>query len=128
MTIIDPSAPLINETPKTTVVLGVALLHLVSGEDVIGRVEYDAENKVYSIERPVVPMLRPKLNDAGQEVGASLGFAPYRFFLDPNEALLIRDASVIFCGKLLDAVANQYVQVTSDIVVAPAGSVKDIRG
>jgi hypothetical protein len=85
-----------------SVALGIALVHFVSGEDVIARVEYDDENKVYSLDRPVTPLVQPKLDESGLQVGASIALVPYRPFLNPDESLLIRDQNVLFTGKLTD--------------------------
>ncbi len=115
--------------PRTTVQFGVALVHLVSGEDIIGRVEIDAANGLYLVDRPVVPVMQPKIDKlSGEQTGASLALMPYRFFLDPTEPLIIRDGNVLFVGKLLDQVIKHYAQVTSDITIAGPDSVKDIRG
>lgn len=102
----------------TTVNLGVAFVHLVSGEDLIARVEYDAEDKIYTLDRPTVPVMQPKVNAQGEQVDASIALMPYRPFLDADEPLLIRDANVLFTGRLVDTVAAQYTQMTADRVVA----------
>jgi hypothetical protein len=109
----------VSESHPLTIPLGVALVHLVSGEDLIARVDYDAENKVYVLHRPVSPVTQPKLDGlTGEQTGASIGLVPYRFFLDPNEPLLSRDGNVLFTGKIAEQLASHYTQMTSDIVVA----------
>jgi hypothetical protein len=103
----------VTESNRHIVELGVAFVHLVSGEDLIGRVEYDAENKVYSLDRPVTPLVQPKLDESGLQVGASIALVPYRSFLNPDEPLLIRDQNVLFTGKLTDGLEKHYTSVTS---------------
>jgi hypothetical protein len=91
---------------------GVVLLHLISGEDLIGRVEYDAELKVYLITHPVSPDMHPKRGPDGQPTGASIALTRYRFFLDPDQPLVIRDSNVLFIGKLASELAEHYQNVT----------------
>ena len=87
---------------KHTIPLGVALVHLVSGEDLIARVEYDAENRVYSLSRPTTPILQP--NSDTQTI-ALISYCP---FLDPDEPLLIRDVNVLFTGKVVAQLEQHY--------------------
>ena len=103
------------ESRSHILVLGVVLIHLVSGEDIIGKTEYDAKNSVYFVYRPVSPIGQPKMGPGGQPVGMSMSLVPYRPFLDLDEPLLIEHANVLFTGKLRDKMEKHYLQITSDV-------------
>jgi hypothetical protein len=120
-------SPIVNEPTRTCIRLGVALVHFVSGEDVIARVEYDAESKVYSLTRPVTPVMQPKMGPNGKPVGATIALVPYRPFIDDSEPVLIRDANVLFTAKVLEQLEKVYTQTTSDIVVAHPCSIGNLE-
>jgi len=118
-----PAGTILVETP-TTIDLEVALVHLVSGEDIIARVEFDVANRIYHLTKPFAPLMKPKVDpQTGEQTGVGMVLVPYRPFLDENEPLLIRDANVLFTGKLQEGLAKHYQAMTSPIIVADPSSV-----
>lgn len=110
----------------TFIDLGVRLVHLVSGEDLIARTEYDKEQGVYLLTRATSPTIQPKLNEQGQQIGAAMALMPYRPFIPENETIAIRDANVLFTTAVVEQLEKHYIQVTSDIVVADPRQVQQV--
>jgi hypothetical protein len=92
--------------------LGVGLVHLVSGEDVIARVEYDAEAKAYVLYSPKTPIMKPKVSPTGEQVGESMALIPYRPFTDADAPLIVRETNVLFVAPVVDGIQEFYQDLT----------------
>lgn len=98
--------------------VGIRLLHLSTGEDVIGKVTVLRTNNglgeqvSYRVERPVAPMI----NGDGQRF--QVGLMPYRPFLDAETPVEFRDRDVMFIAEVGKQMENLYVQFTSNITIA----------
>ena len=106
----------------TAIDLGVQNVHLISGEDIIGRVYRDAVNKEYRIENPVLPNIAPDPQTGNFRVG----LLPLRPYLEKMKSVSVPENMVIYLvpvGERMEKLFNQY---TSDIVVASANVLKSM--
>lgn len=96
--------------PAVGVEIGIKLVHLISGEDIVGNVFTDDGG--FRIERPIAVII--------QQNGASLNIAPMpvRPYLKKDSPLFIRDGHVLYLGELDEKMVALYRQVHSNIVVA----------
>lgn len=105
------SLELIGGNNASAVELGIQLVHLTSGEDIIGRVFLDGA--VYRIERPVVPVHIPNPSDQGRMHISLMPFRPY-----VEKDLTIPESSVMFTVDIVESMQKFYIQFTSNIQVA----------
>ena len=102
----------------TSVEKGVRNIHLLSGEDIIGRVFYFPNEKVYRIETPVMPTMGQDQNTGNYRVG----LLPLRPYLDKVETVDIPEANVLYEVPVGSQMGKLYAQFTSNIIVAGPGS------
>lgn len=100
--------------------LGLRLVHLVSGEDVIGHV-FQAQDGAVKIEKPVVPNIRTD----GQRFNVSL--MPFRPYVDPDASLHVRGEHVIDVLELGAQMKDLYVQFTSNIKIAGPADIPPVH-
>lgn len=98
-----------------SVELGIQLVHLTSGEDIIGRVSLDRDNRLYHIERPVVPVHLPNPQDSGR---MHISLMPFRPYVETD--LPIPAGFVMFTVDIVESMQKFYIQFTSNIQVAQA--------
>jgi hypothetical protein len=94
---------------KPQIELGLQCVHLVSGEDIIGKVWVNDVG--FTIEDPMIPQIRPNPN--GQ--GVSIGLLPFRPFVE--DALTIMATHVICVNRVNDQMQRLYAQYNSNIVI-----------
>ena len=117
-----------NDKPRSVLELGVTLVHLVSGEDILANTDFDAEHNVYVLSRPVVPVVQQKTDDSGNPTpGVAISLVPYRPFIK-DEPLLIRGSSVVFTADPVEQMKKLYTQMTSPIAIGDPTTIKNIRG
>lgn len=96
--------------------LGLQLVHLTSGEDIVGKVFRDEDG--YSIERPVVPQVMSN----GQQMRVAL--MPLRPYIEQETPIYVLNQHVLFVTPINEQMQQLYVQFTSNIVIAAASEVK----
>lgn len=110
-----------NDTPKsdgftvTEVDLGVRNVVLTSGENIIGRVWYDANKHNYTIEKPVAPRV-----SQAQANQVNIGFGPLRPWSRDTERLSIKEEHVAYTIGVDEGLAKAYHEATSNIVLPDA--------
>jgi len=94
--------------------LGVKAIHLVSGEDLIGKVfrSFIEGKSFYEIEQPWLP--HTQLTPQGT---MSVMLLPYRPYLKENAKLVIPDNMVMFVADINERMEKLYLQSTSNLTV-----------
>jgi len=101
----------------------VAIIRLISGEELIAKVD-DATDTSVSIIQPL--MLGLTQSPHGQP---AVGLAPFVFGIDEKKAITIDSAKWIFITKARKEAADQYTQSTSSIIQASTGGgMPDLSG
>ena len=100
----------------TKIEIGVQNVHTVSGEDFVGRVFYDSEDDVYSIERPIV--INVGFNpDTGR---FSISPMPIRPYLRQIEELSLEGDHVMWVLPVTEQLEQLWLQTTSNIILPDA--------
>lgn len=90
------------------------LVHLATGEDVIGKTRFDAGTSTYHIEDPVSPHMSMDPSTGSVRVG----LMPVRPFADENlHEIKVSMLHVVYVASLSEQMQNAYTQFTSDIVI-----------
>jgi len=103
---------------------GVNCVHLISGEDIFGEVFEDQANGVFVIKKPVIPHVAFYQPNGRFHVS----LLPLRPYLGEVTALPIPPDKIIFIVKLGPESEKRYLEFTSNIILAPAGSVPTAGG
>lgn len=102
---------------SSAVELGVVLVHLVTGEDVLGRAwKDDAETR---IDEPTLPQIA---SPDGRQF--RVGLIPYRPYIDSSVPLVVRNEHVVAILPVNEDMAKLYVQFTSNITIAKPTDIK----
>lgn len=99
--------------------LGVKLVHLNNGEDIIGRVFQSKDTT--RIERAVLPNVS---SQDGKRF--SVSFMPYRPYMEADANLDIPTAQVMMILPVSDQMVKVYTQFTSSITIANTGDVPNL--
>jgi len=91
--------------------MGLLNVHLISGEDVIGKVFFDEKKMVYTIERPVMPNMQMDPNTRGIHVG----LMPVRPYLDKTEKIDVLASHVLYFVLVTGKMEEIYQRFTSEI-------------
>lgn len=102
--------------------MGVRHVHLVSGEDFIGKTFYDGGRNWYRIERPV----RPNLNFDPQNQRMHVGLLPALMFSDKDVPLDVKADHVLFVAEVGEQMKRLYQQTVSDLSIAGPEDLKQI--
>lgn len=101
----------------------VRLLHLATGEDIIGRVSFDSSTSVYTVEKPVSPHMTMDPTTGSVRVG----LMPIRPYASEDVATLpVSALHVVYVAPLADQMLNAYTQFTSDIQIADASTLSSL--
>ena len=106
----------------TSVDLGVRNVHLNSGEDIIGHVYRNAQDKLFRIENPVMP----NIGQDPQTGNFRVGLLPLRPYLDKIKDVDVPEDSVAYTVPVGAKMSQLYTQFVSDIVVAGPGTLNQI--
>lgn len=93
--------------------IGVKILHVSSGQDIIGNVAYDEVNKEYTVDLPLLPQIRQDPTTGKFQVGLS-AVRPYS---EDLKKLVVRDAHVVYVIDPAEAMVKIYRNSTSPIIV-----------
>lgn len=106
----------------TSVELGIRNVHLISGEDIIGKVHRLITERVLRIENPVMPSvgLDPATNNY------KVGLLPLRPYLDKIPHVDIPEENVLYHTEVGQRMVQLYTQFNSNIVVAGPGTLNQI--
>lgn len=95
---------------------GIKIVHLVSGEDILGKITLRTDELGRKIEvvidKPVLPQV---MTDNGKHF--RVGLMPYRPYLSEDPLVVVRD-KVVFIATVNEQMAKLYQQFTSDIILA----------
>jgi hypothetical protein len=105
----------------TTLPLGVQLVKLVTGEEIIGDVTVTPEG--VSIEGPMIPNVVPN-NDNGSY---RISLFPYRPYVKASVPILIAGQHVIAVMEITEQIEQSYRQFRSNIKIASPGDVPAFR-
>lgn len=105
---------------ETGTELGLHNVHLVTGEDIIGRV-YKFEGGV-RVERPVTPQIG--VDPQSQQF--RIGLMPLRPYAARIEQVTLRDEHIVFIVPVADQMEQLYTQFTSNITVVPGSALNDL--
>lgn len=108
----------------TSVELGVQNVHLMSGEDIIGRVFLDQTKQSLRIESPVMPTIGQDQPGGNYRVG----LLPLRPYLGKVKSVDVPLASVAYHVEVGDQMAKLYAQFVSDIVLPSSPNLSQILG
>ncbi len=108
---------------------GIVNLHLVSGEDIIGKVAevYNPETGIaaYEVINPVIPNIAMGQNPNGTP-SFRVGLLPLRPYLGGVKFIEIPKAYVMYPVKVNRQMEDLYTQFVSDIVIAQPGDVPKV--
>jgi hypothetical protein len=110
----------------TEIDLGILNLHLVSGEDIIGRV-YDKTDPLtggeyYVVDKPVIPTL-----GQGEDGKLRVGMMPLRPYLGGLKQVELAKAYVMYPVKVNPQMEVMYTEFTSGILIATPGQVPTVK-
>lgn len=105
---------------NTVLEIGPRIVHLVSGDDIIGKVSVHAAG--YEIEKPISIAMSPSPN--GQGVHVSI--LPLRPYAAEIERMFIDGSHVIFITELSEQMLKSYTAYTSNIVLPNAPSLSSL--
>jgi hypothetical protein len=111
------------------VLRGVHNLHLVSGEDILGKVTetYDPQTGIaaYEVTDPVIPNISMGQKPGG-EPSFRVGLLPLRPYLGGTKLVSIPKAYVMFTIEVPEQMEKLYTSFTSDIVIAQPGDMPKV--
>lgn len=97
--------------PRT---LGPRVVHLVSGEDIIGDVTIETEpRRGYTIKSPITVALAPSPDGRGMRIS----IVPLRPYAKEVESMFVADEHVVYITELSEQMLKSYIAYTSDIVL-----------
>lgn len=96
---------------------GIRNVHLSSGEDIIGEVEFDG--KVLTVKNPVIPQVMRNPTNPTQ---ATIGLTEFRPWLSELKKIDLDREKVMFAAKVDDAMEKAYRQQFSVIDIVPASA------
>jgi hypothetical protein len=99
--------------------LGVQCVHIVSGEDYVGKVVYDQDGDSYLIDRPIV--VNVGFNPETQRFNISP--MPLRPYLKKVEQLVLESGHVLWLKPVTEGMEKLWQQTTSDIII-PTGNME----
>lgn len=100
----------------------VRLVHLATGEDVIGAVTFSVDDSTYHIEDPVSPHMQMDPATSGVRVG----LMPLRPFAEETPKVIISALHVVYVTPVSDQMQNAYRQYHSSIVVPESSSLSSL--
>jgi uncharacterized protein (UPF0218 family) len=89
--------------------LGIRIVRITSGEELLTKVSYDTVEKSYTIKKAAV--LVP-----GQEHG-QLAIVPWIPYANQDDGVVLQQESVIFCVKAMKELEDEYNSIFSNIIV-----------
>lgn len=109
---------------STSTELGIQNVHLLSGEDVIGRAFLDETKKVIRVENPVMPTMGQDAQSGNYRVG----LLPLRPYLGKVKSVDLPLSSVAYHVEVGEQMRNLYSQFVSDIILPTTPSLNQILG
>ena len=91
------------------------IVHLVSGEDVVGVVAYDEARSGYAIRNPLTPQVEVDPKKGAMRLGL-LPIRPY-YGSDKTKEIFVSSAQVVYVTDLSDQMADAYRQYHSKLVI-----------
>ena len=89
--------------------LGIRIVRITSGEELLTKVSYNEENKTYTVKKAadLVP---------GQEHG-QLAIVPWIPYASQDDGVELQESSVIFCVKAMKELEDEYNSIFNNIIV-----------
>ena len=91
------------------------IVHLVSGEDVVGVVTHDEARSGYAIRNPLTPQVEVDPKKGAMRLGL-LPIRPY-YGSDKTKEIFVSSAQVVYVTDLSDQMADAYRQYHSKLVL-----------
>lgn len=98
----------------------VSVVHLSTGSDVVGKVSFPSGDVVV-ITDPVTPMIAPTPDGR-----MSVQLMPARMFVKEGTPLEVDRRHVVYIAPVPEQLDKAYRELTSNIVIAPASSLKSL--
>lgn len=99
------------------------IVHLTTGEDIIGKTQFDVNENVYVITDPVSPHMA--MDPASGSV--RVGLMPIRPFVDESlREVKISSLHVAYVAEIAEQMRNAYTQYTSDIQIADGATLSSL--
>ena len=99
--------------------LGIRIVRITSGEELLTKVSYDTSEKSYTIKKAAV--LVP-----GQEHG-QLAIVPWIPYANQDDGVVLQQESVIFCVKAMKELEDEYNSIFSNIIVPDAHTTASLK-
>lgn len=100
----------------------IRLVHLATGEDVIGVVAFNADDSTYHIDEPVAPHMQMDPSSGSVRVG----LMPVRPFAEETKKIVVSSLHVVYVTPVSDQMQNAYRQYHSNIVVPESTSLSSL--
>lgn len=99
----------------------VYLLHLITGQDIIGEVTFDEASMSYHVALPVTPHV-----SVGPDGGVRVGLMPLHPYAATAEKLVIGSYHVIYQQPVGEQMEQAYRQFHSPLVLPPQQSLSSL--
>jgi hypothetical protein len=100
----------------------IRLVHLTTGEDLIGAVTFETGDSTYHIEEPVSPHMQVDPSSGSVRIG----LMPVRPFAEETKKIVISSLHVVYVAPISEQMQNAYRQYHSNIVVPDTGSLSSL--
>lgn len=103
----------------------IKVVRLISGEEILGDVEYDKKSKVYKIND--LCQVATSYADANSAT-VSVGVAPYIPYADISDGIEINDGYVGFVVNPVNELLNEYNKVFGSGLIVPDSGISTSQG
>jgi hypothetical protein len=97
--------------------LGIQNVHLITGEDYLGHIFFDPEDKQYIVERPIVPNVGFDQATERWQIAP----LPLRPYLKKVERVVLDDKHVMWILPVSESMEKMWHQATSEILIPSGG-------
>lgn len=98
------------------------LLHLATGEDIIGKVTFNAEDSTYLVHDPVSPHMQMDPSTGSVRVG----LMPLRPFAEETTQIALSALHVVYVTPVAEQMRTAYTQYHSNIVIPESSSLSSL--
>jgi hypothetical protein len=98
------------------------LLHLATGEDIIGKVSFNAGDSTYIVDDPVSPHMQVDPSTGSVRVG----LMPLRPFAEETKQVVLSALHVVYVTPVAEQMQGAYAQYHSNIVLPDTTSLSSL--
>ena len=102
--------------------VGIRLVHLISGEDLVGKLTIDTDNHEYILDRAV----RPNVNFDPQQQRMHVGLLPANMFSDKDTAIVLKNDHVLWIVEVSAQMQKPYNESMTGLSLAGTDDLKQI--